>query len=97
MVLPGTVVPVVLGGIDEPPLLSVLMTLTSYCGVSVSVSVELLLLGLGSVTPAGGVTEAVLARVPVSEGLMARVMVKLEVPVGATVPVVKLTVLLAEL
>src|SRR5262249_55604421 len=64
---------------------------------SVWVLVELLLLGLGSVTPAGGVTEAVLARVPVSEGLMATVRVKLVAPPRATVPVVKLTVLVAGL
>src|SRR4051794_16614565 len=52
---------------------SVLVTPTSYCGVSVSVSVLLLLPGTVSVTPLGGDTVAVLLREPVSVGLMARV------------------------
>ena len=38
--------------------------------VSVSVSVALLLAGLGSVTPLGAVTVAVFEIVPVAEGLM---------------------------
>src|SRR5262245_17868895 len=41
----------------------------SAWGVSVSVSLALLLPGVGSVTPAGGLTLAVLTRVPVAEGL----------------------------
>src|SRR5262249_48099475 len=70
---------------------SVLITPTSFCGVSVLLSVKLLLLGLGSTTPAGGVTEAVLARLPVSVGMIARVRLKLAVPPGPTAPVGKLT------
>src|SRR5438094_449288 len=42
----------------------------SACGVSVSVSVELLLSKLGSVTPLGGGTVAVLLRLPVAAGSM---------------------------
>ena len=41
-------------------------TTSVTCGVSVSMSVELLLPGAGSVTPAGAVTVAVLASVPVA-------------------------------
>src|SRR4051812_4896432 len=37
-------------------------------GVRVSLSLALLSAGVGSVTPAGGLTVAVLARVPVAEG-----------------------------
>ena len=48
----------------------------SAWGVSVSVSVAVLLAGSGSVTPAGGVTVAVLLRVPVAEGLIWTVKVK---------------------
>src|SRR4029077_11123860 len=47
--------------------------------VSVSVSVPVLLAGVGSVTPAGGVTVAVLARVPVAEGSICTVKVKVTV------------------
>ena len=42
-------------------------------------SVALLLAGVGSVTPAGGVTVAVLARVPVAEGSICTVKVKVTV------------------
>ena len=56
-------------------------------------SVELLLPPVGSVTPVGGVTVAVLLREPVAVGLMARVSGKLDVPPVARVPVVKWTVL----
>src|SRR3954452_7959435 len=51
----------------------------SAWGVSVSVSLALLLAGVGSVTPAGGGTVAVLARVPVAEGLTWTVKVKVTV------------------
>lgn len=43
---------------------SVLLIAKSACGVSVSVSVELLLLRFGSVTPLGAVTVAVFTRLP---------------------------------
>src|SRR6516225_10242842 len=48
----------------------------SAWGVRMSVSLALLLAGLGSVTPAGAVTVAVLSRVPVAEGLTWTVKVK---------------------
>src|SRR5262245_63035595 len=48
-------------------------------GVRVSVSLSLLLSGLGSVTPAGGLTVAVLTRVPVAEGSICTVKVKVTV------------------
>src|SRR5262249_24709245 len=51
----------------------------SACGVSVSVSVSLLLPGVGSVTPAGGGPWAVLFRVPVAEGSIWTVKVKVTV------------------
>src|SRR4051794_34436651 len=50
---------------------SVLLTVTSYCGVrAVSVSLALLLLASESVTFAGGVTVAVLLNKPVAEATM---------------------------
>ena len=49
---------------------SVLVMDRSAWGVSVSVSLALLLTGLGSVTPAGGVTVAVLLSEPVALALM---------------------------
>ena len=48
----------------------------SAWGVRVSVSVALLLAGSGSVTPAGGLTVAVLLSVPVADGLTWTVKVK---------------------
>ena len=60
------------GIIDEPPPLSVLVTVTSFCGVSVSVSVALLLLGLVSLA---ALTVTVLDKAPVAEGLTAAVTV----------------------
>src|SRR6476469_9732376 len=48
---------------------SVLVIDRSARGVSVSVSVGLLLVGSGSVSPGGGVTVAVLVRAPVADGL----------------------------
>ena len=74
------------------PLMSVLAMDRSAWGVSVSVSVEESLPGFGSVTPAGGVTVAVLLSVPVRAGSMAIVRSKLAVPFGSSVPVVKWTV-----
>jgi hypothetical protein len=62
---------------------SVLVTLKSACGVSVSVSVALSLAGLGSVTPAGTDTVAVFASVPVAAGAMVAVAVKVALPPGA--------------
>src|SRR5262245_52568807 len=41
----------------------------SACGVSLSMSLGLLLVGSGSVVPVGGVTVAVLVNEPVAEGL----------------------------
>ena len=64
---------------------SVLVTLKSACGVSVSVSVALLLAGLGSVTPPADETVAVLASVPVAEGAMVPVAVKVALPAGGRV------------
>src|SRR5580765_2429674 len=62
----------------------------SACGVSVSVSVELLLPGVGSVTPAGGVTEAMLAREPVAEESICTVKVKVTVaPTGKSTVVAR--------
>src|SRR5581483_6457274 len=49
---------------------SVLVICRSAWGVSVSVSVALLFPGLGSITPAGAVTVAVLLRLPVAPALM---------------------------
>ena len=63
-------------------LLTVLVTARSAWGVSVSVSVALLLPGLGSFTPAGGVTVAVLVSEPVAVGSM--VAVKWKVTVAPT-------------
>ena len=54
---------------------SVLVTDRSALGVSVSVSVAVLSAGSGSVTPAGGVTVAVLVRLPVAAGSMVPVRV----------------------
>src|SRR5262245_59304259 len=52
-------------------------------GVRLSVSVALLLPGVGSVTPAGARTVAVLVRLPVAEGLTWTVKVKVTVaPAG---------------
>ena len=48
-------------------------------------SVALLLPGLGSVAPAGGLTVAVLARVPVAAGSIWAVTVKVTVPPTAQV------------
>src|SRR5579883_608512 len=62
------------GTTEVTPLLLVMDR--SDCGVSVSVSVALLLSGLGSVTPDGGVTVAVLVKVPVAEGSIWTVKVK---------------------
>src|SRR5262245_4363029 len=59
-------------------------------GVSVSVSVALSLPGSGSVTPAGGVTVAVLARGPVAEGLTRTVKRKVTVaPTGRSTVVAR--------
>src|SRR5262245_56737645 len=56
-------------------------------GVRLSVSVAVLLVGVGSVTPAGGVTVTVLVRVPVAERAMWTVNVKVTVALtsGSTV------------
>src|SRR5262245_48877380 len=51
----------------------------SAWGVRVLVSVSRLLAGLGSVTPAGGLTVAVLANVPVAAGLTWTVKLKVTV------------------
>ena len=53
-----------------------------------SVSVAVLLSGAGSVVPAGGLTVAVLAMVPVASGPTATVIVKVSVPPAPMVPVV---------
>ena len=74
---------------------SVLVIAKSAC-VSVSVSLELSLPGTVSVTPAGGLTVAVLVSGLVRAGSMASVSMKLVVPPVARVPVMKLTVLVTE-
>ena len=51
-------------------------------GVTMSVSVAVLLAGLVSVTPAGAVTVAVLLIVPVADGLIWAIAVKVTVPPG---------------
>src|SRR6516164_907658 len=62
----------------------------SAWGVRVSVSVALLLAGLGSVTPAGGATLAVLSRVPVADGLIWTVKVKVTLaPTGRSTVVAR--------
>src|SRR6185436_4081300 len=62
---------------------SVLVICRSACGVSVSVSVALLLPGVGSVTPAGAVTVAVLLKVPVAAGsIVADTTYVMELPGG---------------
>src|SRR6478752_7569784 len=60
----------------------------SALGVSVSVSVTLLSDGSGSVTPAGGLTVAVLARLPVAEGLTWTVKVKVTLALTGRLTVV---------
>src|SRR5262245_6940773 len=60
----------------------------SAWGVSVSVSVALLLPGVGSVTPAGAVIVAVLTRVPVTAGLTWTVKVKVTVALTGRLTVV---------
>src|SRR5262245_5268518 len=67
---------------------SLLVMDRSAAGVRVSVSVALLLPGLGSVVPAGGVTVAVLAIVPGADGLIWATAVKVAVPPGSRVTVV---------
>src|SRR5579883_1899667 len=74
------------GTTDSTPL--VLMIDRSDWGVRVSVSVALLLAGLGSVTPAGGVTVAVLTRSPVAEGSIWTVKVKVTLALTARSTVV---------
>src|SRR5262249_51045770 len=69
------------GTADRTP--SDLVMARSAWGVSVSLSVALLLPGLGSVTPGGGATVAVLSRLPVAAGSIWTVKVKLTVaPTG---------------
>ena len=72
----------------SPTAPSVLVIDRSACGVSVSVSVAVLFPGSGSVVPAGAVTVAVFASVPVAPGAMFAVSVNVAVPPGASVTVV---------
>src|SRR5260370_1190951 len=67
----------------------VFAVLRSDCGVRVSVSVAVLLPGVGSVVPAGAATLAVLLRLPVAEAEMFAVTVNVAVP-----PFARLTVVL---
>ncbi len=60
--------------------LSVFTIARSPVGFRVLLSVEVLLPGVGSVQPAGGVTVAVLVSVPVAEASMRAVTVKVAVP-----------------
>src|SRR5262245_48144979 len=70
--------------------LSVLVTKRSAWGVRVLVSVSVLLPGSGSVAPGGGLTVAVLVRVPVAEGLTWTVKVKVTVaPTGRSTVVAR--------
>jgi len=64
---------------------SVLVTARSAVGVSVSVSVALLLARLGSVKPAGAPRVAVFTRVPVAVGLIVPVALMVAVPPGSSV------------
>src|SRR6476469_2627038 len=57
-------------------------------GVRLSVSMAVLLPGVGSVTPAGGLTVAVLARLPVAEGSIWTVKVKVTVALTGRLTVV---------
>ena len=66
---------------------SVLVIPRSACGVRVSVSVAVLLPGVGSVVPPGGVTVAVLASVPVADAATLAVSVNVAVPAGARLTV----------
>ena len=62
---------------------SVLVIDRSAVGMSVSVSVAELLPGVGSVTPAGAATVAVLTRLPVADALIVAVTVNVaEAPTG---------------
>src|SRR5271167_2109970 len=69
---------------------SVLLIARSACGVNVSVSVALLLLRFGSVTPAGAAILAVLVIVPVALPATVALTVKVTLPpagsVGTTMP-----------
>src|SRR5436309_2942924 len=60
----------------------------SAWGVRLSLSVALLLAGLGSVTPAGGVTVAVLVKLPVAAGSICTVKVKVAVALTGRLAVV---------
>src|SRR6476469_9103189 len=60
----------------------------SACGVSVSVSVAVLSAGVGSITPAGGVIVAVLLSVPVAEGSIWTVKVKVTLALTGRLTVV---------
>src|SRR5262249_9539148 len=70
MAVPGTAVVVP----------SVLVICRSACGVSESVSVAVLSVGAGAVTPAGGVSVAVLVSVPVAAGSIWTVKEKVTLP-----------------
>ena len=61
-------------------------------GLAVFVSVDVLLLRFGSMTPLGGVTVAVFTRLPVRSAAGFTVNSKLVVPDGTSVPDTKLTV-----
>jgi len=63
---------------------SVLVTARSACGVSVSLSVAVLLALDGSTMPAGAATAAVLVKVPVAPGLIVALTVKVTVPLAST-------------
>ena len=63
--------------VEDP---SVLVIERSACGVSVSVSVAELLVALGSTAPSGMPTVAVFVRVPVADGLIVAVKLKVIVP-----------------
>src|SRR5436309_1630489 len=69
---------------------SVLVIDRSAWGVSASLSPALLLPGVGSVTPTGAVTVAVLARAPVAAGSICTVKVKVTVaPTGRSTAVAR--------
>ncbi len=64
---------------------SVLVMVRSVCGVTVVRSVALLLAGVGSVTPPGSVTVAVLAMMPVAEATTVAEIENVDDPPGARV------------
>src|SRR5436305_1106018 len=75
---------------DDPPWLSTLVMDRSVCTVSESISVAVLLLGLLSVSPLGGVMVAELTKFPVALGLILAETLKVTLaPAGRSTLVLK--------